>query len=77
MTIGELLDTASQPAERLRWLVLKELGITPYSAEGRAIGDCDLLLMAAHMVLDRTEAGFESINPSFSEEKFSEAMKRG
>lgn len=71
-----LLRDAAQPMQRLRWLVLKEFNILPFSDEGRAVDDGELLRMAAQLVLDR-RLSLADVNPSFSAEKFSEAMKHG
>lgn len=76
MTASMLLRDAAQPMHRLRWLVLKEFNILPFSDEGRAVDDGELLKMAAQLVLDR-RLSLADVNPSFSAEKFSEAMKRG
>lgn len=77
MTPDMLLDEAERPMERLRWLVLKEFEILPFSKEGLAVSDGEILKMAAHMVLDRQEGTEMSVNPYFVAEKFSEVQSRG
>lgn len=76
MTVQELIATASQPMERLRWLVLKEFEILPYSESAKTVTDDDILKMAAHMVLDARQGVWEGQNPTFSVEKFTEVQSR-
>lgn len=76
MTVQELIAMASQPMERLRWLVLKEFAVLPYSESARCVTDDDILKMAAHMVLDARQGVWEGQNPTFSAEKFAEVLRR-
>ena len=75
MNAAELIKSLEKdPMERLRWLVLRGLGIIPGSRRAREISDWDILRCAAHMVLDNRDiskgTGEQGENGSFDKERF-------
>jgi hypothetical protein len=76
LTADELLGSLEAvPGERLRWRVLSRFGILPGSKRSREISDGDILLCAAHMVLDSRPSGARARveaaqSLSFDEERF-------
>ncbi len=74
MNADKLMSAAKQPTERLRWKVLRALGISPFSAEARTVGDDDILKAAAQLVLDAREQKAEEISAAFFPQYFEEVM---
>lgn len=76
MSLEELLTAlASDPMERLRWLVLKRFGVLPFSEQARGLSDGDFVVCGAHMVLDARGSlprgqSEGSVNASFDEDRF-------
>jgi hypothetical protein len=76
LTADELLGSLeATPGERLRWRVLSRFGILPGSKRSREVSDGDILLCAAHMVLDSRGAagaarGEAAQNLGFDDERF-------
>lgn len=61
---------SSDPMARLRWRVMKNLGITPGSHEARNMTDAECLSYAVHMVLDMSAEQVRNANPAFSMARF-------
>lgn len=80
MSAREFLDYLSgSPLLRLRWYVMRELGVSPCSREARRLSDRAVVYLAAHMVLDRRQSGFgegaaSEVNGSFDGGRF-EALR--
>ena len=71
MISGKLIESlAADPMARLRWRVLKMLGIAPCSDAARSMTDAECITYAAHIVLDMAEDGETTANPVFSMERF-------
>ena len=62
------------PMERLRWRVLRSFGIFPASRQARRLGNRQLLLCAAHMLIDMRSSASQKegfcVNSGFDEESF-------
>lgn len=76
-----LLEALSKNARaRLRWRVMRELGITPGSRQARKISDLDCIVYGLHMLLDMRKGGIAAAgrqkNPAFDESRF-EALRGG
>lgn len=71
MTGTELMQSlAADPVARLRWTVLRRLGIAPFSQQAKAMSDAECLVCAAHMALDASAQGPDSSNPAFDMDRF-------
>ncbi len=76
-----LSDTAGDAAGRLRWVVLRRLGVCPLSLRGRLLSRRGALRLACQMVLDaRTVRGGTAAvggNPNFDEARFRRLAEGG
>lgn len=64
------------PAERLKWRVMRELGVLPTAAA--AMTDRDYIYCGLNLLIDEEEkrSADSVVNPAFDEQRFA-AMKRG
>lgn len=74
MNMDKLMSTAKQPTERLRWKVLRALGISPFSAEARAATDDDILKAAAQLVLDARQQRVDEMPCAYFPQGFEEVV---
>jgi len=63
---------AADNMARLRWRVLRTLGIAPCSEAARSLTDAECLTCAAHMVLDMMQERGRTENPAFDVTRFTE-----
>ena len=74
MSAAELLErTSADAAGRLRWRVMRRLGICPVSLRGRLLGRRRALRLACQLVLDAengSAAAERGSNPNFDMERY-------
>lgn len=71
MISEQLIESLSGDSmARLRWRVMRALGIAPCSAAARSMTDSECLTYAAHMVLDMRQDRAKTENPAFDMARF-------
>jgi hypothetical protein len=58
---------------RLRWKVIRELGILPGSRQDRRLSDRDIIFIGLNLLLDKTDkyrTVEQNVNPAFDEIKY-------
>lgn len=70
---------AADAKGRLRWRVLRTLGVAPWEKRAKGLTDQELVRCAVQLLLDREppRAVFGAVNPAFDDRRFEELKDHG